>query len=84
MLHRRWLQAVRDAGFATTDGSLGVATTGTLDEPSLRAMLQRMPHGTWELVCHPGYNDGDLAAVRTRLRESREVEMRALLAHHCP
>ncbi len=79
-LHRRWLRTVRDAGFSTTDGSLGVATTGTLDEARLRAMLKRMPQGTWELVCHPGYNDSELAAVRTRLRESREVEMRALLA----
>jgi chitin disaccharide deacetylase len=80
LLYRRWLRAVRVAGFSTTDGSLGVATTGTLDEPRLRAMLKRMPPGTWELVCHPGYNDGALAAVRTRLRESREVEMKALLA----
>jgi len=37
-----------------------------------------MPRGTWELVCHPGYNDPDLARVRTKLRESREVEMAAL------
>ncbi len=80
VLYRRWLRTVRVAGFTTTDGSLGVAATGTLDEPRLRAMLKRMPPGTWELVCHPGYNDGDLAAVRTKLRESREVEMRALLA----
>jgi predicted glycoside hydrolase/deacetylase ChbG (UPF0249 family) len=80
VLYRRWLRTVRAAGFATTDGSLGVAVTGTLDETRLRAMLRRMPPGTWELVCHPGYNDGELAAVRTRLRESREVEMRALLA----
>ena len=42
-------------------------------------MLAQMREGTWELVCHPGYNDGELAAVRTKLRESREVEMRALL-----
>lgn len=80
LLYRRWLQTVRDAGFSTTDGSLGVAATGTLDEARLRAMLTRMPQGTWELVCHPGYNDGELAAVRTRLRESREVELRALMA----
>jgi hopanoid biosynthesis associated protein HpnK len=79
-LYRRWRKAVGDAGFATTGGSLGVASTGSLDEAALRAMLRRMPEGTWELVCHPGYNDGELAAVRTRLRESREVEMRALLA----
>jgi predicted glycoside hydrolase/deacetylase ChbG (UPF0249 family) len=79
LLRRRWLHAVHHAGFATTDGSLGVATTGTLDGASLRAMLKKMPQGIWELVCHPGYNDRDLAAVRTKLRESREVEMAALL-----
>jgi hopanoid biosynthesis associated protein HpnK len=79
-LHRRWQKAVRNAGFASTDGSLGVASTGTMNEASLRAMLRQIPDGTWELVCHPGYNDDDLAAVRTKLRESREVELRALLA----
>ncbi len=79
-LYRRWLAAVQAAGFATTDGSIGVVTTGTLDEASLRSMLRRMPHGTWELVCHPGYNDVELAAVRTKLRESREIEMNGLLA----
>jgi predicted glycoside hydrolase/deacetylase ChbG (UPF0249 family) len=79
MLHRRWLKTVHAAGFATTDGSLGVATTGALNGTSLRAMLKQMPQGTWELVCHPGYNDLELAAVRTKLRESREVEMTALL-----
>src|SRR5208283_939916 len=79
LLRGRWLKAVREAGFATTDGSLGVASTGSLNEARLRAMLQRMPPGTWELVCHPGYNDAELAMVRTRLRASREVEMQALL-----
>jgi hypothetical protein len=79
VLLRRWLRATRAAGFFTTDGSLGVAATGAIDETRLRTMMGRMPHGTWELVCHPGYSDGDLAAVRTRLRESREIEMAALL-----
>jgi hopanoid biosynthesis associated protein HpnK len=79
LLRARWTRAVRDAEFTTTDGCLGVVTTGVLDEARLRAMLRRMPPGTWELVCHPGYNDCDLAAVRTKLRASREVEMRALL-----
>jgi predicted glycoside hydrolase/deacetylase ChbG (UPF0249 family) len=78
-LRRRWLRAVLAAGFTTTDGSLGIATTGALNEASLRAMLKRMPHGTWELVCHPGYNDSDLAALRTKLRASRELDMAALL-----
>jgi hypothetical protein len=79
MLHRCWLKIVRQAGFATTDGSLGVTATGSLDEASLHTMLRQMPHGTWELVCHPGHNDRDLAAIRTKLRQSREVEMAALL-----
>jgi predicted glycoside hydrolase/deacetylase ChbG (UPF0249 family) len=78
-LRRGWLKAVRQAGFATTDGSLGVASTGSMSEAALRSMLRRMPEGCWELVCHPGYNDRELAAVRTKLRASREVEMRALM-----
>jgi len=80
LLRRRWLRAVREAGFATTDGSLGVTNTGWLDEQTLRGMLERMSEGCWELVCHPGYNDGELARMRTRLRESRQVEMQALTA----
>jgi predicted glycoside hydrolase/deacetylase ChbG (UPF0249 family) len=78
-LRRRWLKLVRQAGFDTTDGSLGIASTGVLNAVNLRTMLRRMPPGTWELVCHPGYNDQELAKVRTRLRASREVEMHALL-----
>jgi predicted glycoside hydrolase/deacetylase ChbG (UPF0249 family) len=77
-LRGRWLRAAQRAGVATTDGSLGVAATGALDAARLRSMLRQMPPGTWELVCHPGYNDRELAKVRTKLRESREVEMAAL------
>jgi hopanoid biosynthesis associated protein HpnK len=76
----RWRNLVDEAGFATTDGCIGVTATGSLDEARLREMLGRMPEGTWELVCHPGYNDAELATQRTRLRASREVEMQALEA----
>jgi len=65
-------------GFTTTDGSLGVLATGTLDAATIRALLAKVPPGTWELVTHPGYNDADLAQVRTRLRDSRETERQAL------
>jgi predicted glycoside hydrolase/deacetylase ChbG (UPF0249 family) len=43
-------------------------------------MIDNLPEGTWELVCHPGYNDADLQAVRTRLRAAREEELRILTA----
>jgi predicted glycoside hydrolase/deacetylase ChbG (UPF0249 family) len=49
-----------------------------LDETLFRAIATSIPDGTWEFVCHPGYNDVDLGAAKTRLRESRETELRAL------
>lgn len=67
--------AVDREGFATPDGTLGVEVTGTLDETLFHAIAQSIPDGTWEFVCHPGYNDADLRAANTRLRESRETEL---------
>ncbi len=73
-----WHQIVAEEGFATTGGTLGVSGTGALDTVILHRLLDRVPAGTWELVTHPGYNDADLARVRTRLRASRDVEREAL------
>ena len=70
---------VAEEGFTTTDGAIGVLATGTLDSTIINSLLRNMPEGTWELVTHPGYNDSDLAKVRTRLRASREIEREALL-----
>ena len=70
--------AVDHEGFATPDGTLGIEVTGSLDENLFRAIARSIPEGTWELVCHPGYNDADLQASRTRLRKSRETELRVL------
>ena len=70
---------VATAGFAATDGAIGVLATGTLDAATVDSVLRNMPHGTWELVTHPGYNDGDLARTHTRLLASRETEREALL-----
>ncbi len=74
----RFRRMVAEEGFATTEGALGVLATGTLNGRIIESLLERVPDGTWELVTHPGYNDAALANVRTRLRESRETEMRAL------
>lgn len=72
--------AVRSGLVHTTDGTVGISATGSLDETSLRNLVQALPEGTWELVCHPGYHDADLDRVPTRLRQTREVERRALLS----
>lgn len=71
---------IEQEGFITTDGTIAVAGTGTLNEATLRSLFEQLPAGTWELVSHPGYNDADLARVRTRLRASRDVERLALTA----
>jgi chitin disaccharide deacetylase len=81
----RWLAPVcrrilAEEGFATTDGTIAVVGTGVLDAAMVRSFLRQLPEGTWELVTHPGYNDGDLDRVRTRLRASRDVEREALQA----
>ena len=77
-LARQFREAVQQAGIATPDGTLAIVATGALDERLLRLMVEKLPEGTWELVCHPGYNDADLQGIRTRLRESREQELRIL------
>jgi predicted glycoside hydrolase/deacetylase ChbG (UPF0249 family) len=65
-------------GLKTTDGSLGVLATGVLDLKMFTAIIESVPDGTWEFVCHPGYSDADLDRVHTRLRHSREQELSLL------
>jgi hopanoid biosynthesis associated protein HpnK len=65
----------------TTDGTLGISATGQLTPTTLTELLRALPPtGTYELCCHPGYNDADLDRVATRLRAHRELEREALLA----
>jgi hopanoid biosynthesis associated protein HpnK len=74
----KFREAVQREGFVTPDGTLGIEVTGTLDETLFTAIAGSIPEGTWEFVCHPGYNDADLRNAKTRLRESREIELRVL------
>jgi hopanoid biosynthesis associated protein HpnK len=70
--------AVDREGFIAPDGTLGIVVTGSLDETLFHAIARSIPQGTWEFVCHPGYNDADLQQAETRLRQSRETELRVL------
>jgi predicted glycoside hydrolase/deacetylase ChbG (UPF0249 family) len=70
----------REMGPLSTEGSIGLLATGILDSALLSSLLRAMPNGTWELVCHPGYQDKALEQAVTRLRASREVERQALLS----
>jgi len=93
---RQFHQRTKRAGLLTPDGVVGVIETGTRENPEggsaggsdvksgysslLRATLSNLPEGTWEFVCHPGYNDDDLRATGTRLLASRDEERRLLTA----
>jgi len=71
---------IRNARVLTTDGTIGISATGSLYGETLREILNAMPaEGTFELVCHPGYNDRDLDRITTRLRDHRDVERKALV-----
>ena len=78
MFAAEFRRAVSEAGIITTDGTVGIAVTGLMDQKKLLQILEALPDGTWELVCHPGYSDADLQAAGTRLTQSRKIELSAL------
>jgi hopanoid biosynthesis associated protein HpnK len=78
VLAAKFRNAANREGLITPDGTLGIVVTGALDEKLFRTIAEIIPDGTWEFVCHPGYNDDDLKRAHTRLRESREAELRVL------
>jgi hopanoid biosynthesis associated protein HpnK len=78
MFAAEFRRALKEEGMVSTDGTVGIAATGKLDQKMLLSILSGLPEGTWELVCHPGYSDADLKSAGTRLTVSREVELSAL------
>jgi chitin disaccharide deacetylase len=70
-------QAAR-AGIATADYFCGIAQTGELTLEGVAKLLRGLPEGTTELMCHPGFVDGDLARSVTRLQKSRGLEVEIL------
>jgi len=67
-------------GLRTTDHFTGFQLTGTLDVQSLHETLLVLPEGTTEFMCHPGRCGPELRQATTRLKESREIELAALLS----
>jgi predicted glycoside hydrolase/deacetylase ChbG (UPF0249 family) len=68
------------AGCSITDRFMGFALTGQIGPADLEQTLRRVPEGFTEFMCHPGYCREELLASHTRLRESRERELEALLS----
>ena len=66
------------AGLATSDYFCGIAQTGVLTREGVEKLLESLPEGTTELMCHPGYVDEELRRTGTRLQESRQTELEIL------
>lgn len=64
----------------TTDHFAGFQITGTLKQTNLIETLERLPEGLTEFMCHPGKLGPELRAATTRLKESREMELAALVS----
>jgi predicted glycoside hydrolase/deacetylase ChbG (UPF0249 family) len=77
-IDRAFRRKLAATGLHTTDHFLGFRLTDTLDEQNLVAALSKLPEGSTEFMCHPGYLGEELARASTRLKESRKRELDAL------
>lgn len=80
MMRRRFHRVLVSHGRRTTDHFAGFQITGTLRTKELVALLGALPDGTTELMTHPGRCTDALRGAKTRLKESREHELEALVA----
>jgi predicted glycoside hydrolase/deacetylase ChbG (UPF0249 family) len=80
VLRGRFHRVLARHGCRTTDHFAGFQLTGRFRAPELTQLIRELPEGLTEFMCHPGYCGEDLRRARTRLKESREREMEALVA----
>ncbi|MGH9769736.1 MAG: carbohydrate deacetylase [Blastocatellia bacterium] len=69
---------LKKSNVKTPDFFFGVARTGFWTKNWLIELIERLPAGASELMCHPGHDDVELGGVKTRLRASRANELRLL------
>lgn len=80
VVRRRFHRVLEARGLRTTDHFAGFQITGRFRAQELVQLLEALPDGTTELMVHPGRCGAELRAARTRLKESREEELKALMA----
>ena len=67
-------------GLRTTDHFVGFALTGQIGVAEMEQAIRQLPDGFTEFMCHPGYCRAELMAAPTRLKESRQRELEALVS----
>lgn len=71
----------RNLGISSPQGTFGITLTGYADEESFLEMLDRIPAGNWELLCHPAYEDEMWLQLGPRAGSGKE-ELQMLLSPH--
>lgn len=79
-LRNRFHRVLADHNCRTTDHFAGFQLTGRFRAAELARLIRELPEGTTEFMCHPGRCRDDLRHARTRLKESREHELEALIS----
>jgi predicted glycoside hydrolase/deacetylase ChbG (UPF0249 family) len=77
-LQQRFGRRIAANGCRATDHFAGFQLTGGYQARHLAELIQALPEGLTEFMCHPGYCDDELRASPTRLTTSRETELHAL------
>jgi chitin disaccharide deacetylase len=74
----RFERVLAKHGCRSTDHFAGFQITGKFDASDVVSLIRSLPEGSTEFMCHPGICTAELRAAHTRLKESREQELRAL------
>jgi predicted glycoside hydrolase/deacetylase ChbG (UPF0249 family) len=80
LLRPRFHRVLARRGCKTTDHFAGFQITGRLRTAELVDLMGAIPEGSTELMCHPGRYSEALRNAPTRLKESRERELEALVS----
>ena len=80
LLGSRFHRVLARHGCRTTDHFAGFQITGRFRTAELVRLIGMLPDGSTELMVHPGRCGEALEAARTRLKESRERELEALVS----
>jgi len=78
VLRGRFERVLERHGCRSTDHFAGFQITGSYGAAELARLIGSLPEGSTEFMCHPGICGEELRGARTRLKESREQELRAL------
>jgi predicted glycoside hydrolase/deacetylase ChbG (UPF0249 family) len=80
LMRRRFHRILAKHSCRTTDYFAGFQITGRFRTAELVELMSLIPPGSTELMVHPGHCGPALRAAPTRLKDSREAELAALLA----